>query len=221
LTALLSLVQWLSPAFPTGGFAYSHGMETAITAGAVHDAASAGAWIRDVLQFGAGHADAVLLVHALRPADADHDALDALARALATSAERLVETVDQGAAFARTVSAVTGRDLPLRTLPVAVGEATRALVQGAEGAGGDGLAPLQIVEVYLHAFAANLCAVATRTVPLGQTEAQAMLAALHPVIAEVAGTAAITPLDGIATSALGADIAALQHETLDVRLFRT
>jgi urease accessory protein len=210
LTALLSLVQWLSPAFPTGSFAYAHGMETAMAGGQVHDAASARVWIADVLRHGAGHADAVLLVHALRP-DADHDLLDGLARAMSASAERMAETVEQGAAFARTVAALTGRDLPPRALPVAVGEAAAPL----------GLPPLQVAEVYLHAFAANLSAIATRFVPLGQTEGQAVLAALHPILAAVAKAAISVPLDGIGTCALGADIAAMRHETLDVRLFRT
>lgn len=210
MTAVLSLVQWLSPAFPTGSFAYSHGMEAAMAAGQVHDADSARGWIGDVLQHGAGQADAVLLVHALEPG-ADHAALDDLARALAVSGERLAETVEQGTAFARTVGALTGRALPPRSMPVAVGEAAAPL----------GLPATLVAEVYLHAFAANLAAIATRFVPLGQTDGQAVLAALHPLIAGIAAGAVTTPLDGIATAALGADLAAMRHETLDVRLFRT
>jgi len=35
---MLRLAQWLSPAYPLGGFAYSHGLETAIAGGAVRDA---------------------------------------------------------------------------------------------------------------------------------------------------------------------------------------
>jgi urease accessory protein len=210
LSALLSLVQWLSPAFPTGGFAYSHGMEAAMAAGQVRDAASARAWIGDVLRLGAGHADAVLLGGALRP-DADHAALDDLARAMAASRERLAETVDQGTAFARTVAALTGRALPPRALPVAVGEAAAPL----------GLPAVTVAEVYLHAFAGNLAAIATRFVPLGQTEGQGLLAALHPVIGEVAATAVATAPADIGTLALGADMAAMAHETQDIRLFRT
>ncbi len=209
MTALLSLVQWLSPAFPTGGFAYSHGMEAAMAAGQVHDAASAGAWIGDVLRFGAGHADAVILAHALRGAEAG--TLDDLARALAVSAERREETLAQGTAFARTVSAITGRDLPPRALPVAVGEAAAAL----------GLPAAQVAEVYLHAFAGNLVSIAVRAVPLGQTEGQGVLAGLHGVIAEVAADALETGLDAIGTCALGADIAAMRHEVQEVRLFCT
>lgn len=210
MTAHLALLQWLSPAFPTGSFAYSHGLEAALSAGAVHDAATARAWIGDVLRFGAGHADAVILSHALR-GDADHAALDDLTRAMATSAERLHETLAQGAAFARTVGALTGRSLTPRAMPVAVGEAAGPLA----------LPETQVVETYLHAFASNLATIATRFVPLGQTEGQGVLSALHPVIADVAAMAQTTPLDGIATCALGADIAAMRHETLDVRLFRT
>lgn len=208
-TDLLTLVQWLSPAFPTGGFAYSHGMESAI-GGGMRSAGAVRVWIGDVLRFGAGQADAVLLSQALR-SGADHAALDQVARALAGSRERLVETVEQGTAFARTVAAITGRDLAARALPVAVGEAAAGLALPVE----------DVVGVYLHGFAGNLVAVATRFVPLGQTEGQGVLAALHPVIADLAGWAATAGLEDIGTSAVRADLAAMRHETMDVRIFRT
>jgi urease accessory protein len=208
-TDLLTLVQWLSPAFPTGGFAYSHGMEVAM-AGGMRSGPEVAAWIADVLRFGAGQADAVLLAQALVPG-ADHGALDDLARAMAASKERLTETADQGAAFARTVAALTGRDLPPRALPVAVGEAASGLA----------VERTTVVGVYLQAFAANLVAIATRFAPLGQTEGQAVLAGLRPVIAAVAAWAVAARLEEIGTCALGADMAAMRHETLDVRIFRT
>jgi urease accessory protein len=208
-TDLLQLIQWLSPAFPTGGFAYSHGMEVAISGG-MRSADGVARWISDVLRFGAGQADGVILAHALR-AGADFVALDDLARAMAVSKERLSEMVEQGTAFARTVSAVTGRDLAPRALPVAVGEAVAGLA----------VEPVQVVGVYLHNFAANLVSVATRFVPFGQTEGQGVLAMLHPVIAKVADWAVDAALEDIGTSALGADMAAMRHETLDVRIFKT
>jgi urease accessory protein len=205
-TDLLTLVQWLSPAFPTGAFAYSHGLE-AVIAGGERSVDGIGAWITGVMRHGAGQADAVLL--ALRGEDPGD--LDALARALAGSQERLAETLDQGAAFARTVSALTRRDLPPRSLPVALGEAARPL----------DLAVEEVVALYLHAFAANLVAVATRFAPLGQTEGQGMLATLHPVIADLAAWAAGAGVDDIGTAAIAADLAAMRHEDLDVRIFRT
>lgn len=207
---LLSLVQWLSPAFPTGGFAYSHGLEWAISAGEVRDGASVERWLGDVLRFGAGRTDAILLAQALA-ANADLDALTDIARALAPSAERLRETEDQGAGFAAATAALTGLGLLPRPLPVAVGQAARTLALPAP----------QVLALYLHAFAANLVSAAVRFVPLGQTEGQRVLAALHPLIDALALEAATATLDDLATSALRADLAAMQHETMDVRIFRT
>jgi urease accessory protein len=208
--ALLTLVQWLSPAFPTGGYAYSHGLEQVITDGAVSDGDSLRRWLADVLTFGAGRQDAVLLALSLR-GGADHDALSALARALQTSAERLSETMEQGAAFARAVSALTGRDLPARPLPVAVGQAASTL----------DLPPAQVLALYLHAFASNLVSAAVRFVPLGQDAGQAVLSALHPVVDGLARDLVDATLDDLQSAALGADLAAMRHETLDVRIFKT
>jgi urease accessory protein len=208
--ALLTLVQWLSPAFPTGGFAYSHGLEQVITDGAVRDAAGLRLWLGDVLRFGAGRQDAVLLALALAEG-ADHAALAALARALQPSAERLSETCEQGAAFARAVSALTGRAMAAAPLPIAVGQAAAPL----------GLPKAQVIALYLHAFTANLVSAAVRFVPLGQTDGQAVLAALHPLVDDLAQTCAKAGPDDIASAALGADLAAMRHETLDVRIFKT
>ncbi|WP_333828549.1 urease accessory protein UreF [Pararhodobacter sp.] len=210
MTPLLTLTQWLSPGFPTGAFAYSHGLEQVIHDDVVSDAASLELWLADILRYGAGWQDAVLLVQALAPG-ADLTALDATARALQPGFERLQETLEQGAAFARTVAAMTGRALLPRALPVAVGEATAPL----------GLPPEQVVALFLQGFTANLVTIAVRHIPLGQTEGQGVLARLAPVIAELAPRAAVATLDALGSCALAADLAAFRHETKDVRLFRT
>jgi urease accessory protein len=209
-TDLLKLVQWLSPAFPVGGYAYSHGLETAIAGGRVRDAGTLRAWLGTVLCNGSGRADAVLLCAAMAP-DADHAELRDLAASLAASSERWTETMDQGRAFTETHNALTGNVFPAAPLPVAVGRAAAQLP----------VPPARVAALYLHAFASNLVSGAVRFVPLGQTEGQAVLAGLHPDIEEVAAEAARTRPDDIATSAFGADLAAMAHETLDVRIFRT
>jgi len=207
---LLTLVQWLSPAFPVGGFAYSHGLEWAISEGQVTDADSLRTWLADILDHGSGRADAVLLTRAMDPAtDLGH--LAATARALCASKERSIETHDQGRAFTGAVNALTGRDFPPAALPVALGCASRSLSLPAD----------RVAALYLHAFASNLVSAAVRFVPLGQTDGQRVLSALHPLIERVAQEAAATPLDAIASSVPGADLAAMHHETQDVRIFRT
>lgn len=210
MTALLTLVQWLSPAFPTGAFAYSHGLERVIASGDVTNAASFEEWLRNILHHGAGWQDAILVTQALSP-DADHDSLDSFARSLAPSAERLQESAEQGAALARMVASLTGRTLSPRMLPIALGEAAAPL----------GLSPGLVAQLYLQNFASNLCTIATRHVPLGQTEGQAVLTALLPEIERLGPQAALASLDDLGSCALAADLAAFQHETQDVRIFRT
>ena len=104
---LLRLLAWLSPAFPTGGFAWSHGIEWAVEAGDVTDGASLGDWLADVLRHGSGRNDAILLRHAHRAAG-DAAALAALAefaRAAAGARERRAESIGQGNAFAAAAAA--------------------------------------------------------------------------------------------------------------------
>jgi urease accessory protein len=208
--ALLTLTQWLSPAFPLGSFAYSHGLEGAMALGAVRTAADVQGWVGDVVVLGSGRVDAVLLAASLR-ADADHPMLAATARAMAASRERLQETCDQGAAFTRTVNAITGTDHPAAPFPVAVGRAASAL----------GLASETVVALYLNAFATTLVLAAVRFIPLGQTAGQVILAALHLVIADAARAAMATGIEDAASSTFGADLSAMAHETLQPRIFVT
>ncbi|MDF0603690.1 urease accessory UreF family protein [Psychromarinibacter sp. C21-152] len=209
MSDLLTLVQWLSPAFPVGSFAYSHGMEQAIAAGDVTSADDLAAWLEDILRLGAGRSDAILLACALR-GEAE-DRLAAVARALAASRERWEETMAQGRAFAEAITGATGTPMDPLPYPVAVGVAARRL----------DLPPAQVAAQYLHAVASNLVSAAVRFVPLGQAEGQRVLAGLHATVAEIADQAAKARVDDITAFAPRADLAAMRHETMDVRIFRT
>lgn len=210
---LMALSQWLSPAFPVSSYAYSHGLEAAISSGAVRDAEDVEAWIATVLEAGSGRTDAILLAAALAPG-ADLDALSNVARALAGSAERWEETRAQGAAFAATRRAM-GADQPDRPYPLAVAEAARAL----------DLPRATVAALYLQAFAGALVSVAVRFVPLGQAAGQRLLSRLQPRAEAVAREAVAVPpeavVDALGGAAFGADLAAMEHETQEVRLFRT
>jgi len=205
---LLSLVQWLSPAFPLGSFAYSHGLETAIAQGHVHDATTLQTWIETVLRHGAGRMDAALLRAAMDPST-DVDQLTAEALAMTASAERQSETQEQGAAFARTASALLGHDLQPMPLPIVFGVAARHLDQPAA----------RVSALYLHAFASNLVSCAIRTVPLGQTDGHRVIAALASTCEAIG--AETTHWAEIGSAAFGADLAAMQHETAEIRLYKT
>lgn len=206
---LLALVQWLSPGFPTGGFAYSHGLEAAVVAGDISTEAALADWLGDILAHGAGWNDAVLMACALR--GDDMAGLADVARALAGSAERLRETEEQGAAFARARAEMTGQPVAPLPLPLAVAQAARGLH----------LPAAQVIALYLHAFAANLVSAAVRFVPLGQAAGQRVLAGLHPLIGALAGRAVASGLADLAQSAFRAEMQSAAHETLEVRIFKT
>jgi urease accessory protein len=205
---LLTLTRWLSPAFPLGSFAYSSGMETEIAAGRLHDGASVRDWLAQVLAHGGLRCDAILLVAARQ----GQGGVAELARALAPTAERWEETRAQGTAFADTVTALDGAALAPAALPVAVGMASARLT---------GLGDAQVAAHYLQAALSTLISAAVRFVPLGQTEGQRILQALAPAAQDVAREAAAATLDDIGSAALGADLASAEHETLEVRIFRS
>jgi hypothetical protein len=99
----LPLLAWLSPSFPVGAFAYSHGLEWAAEAGDIRDRETCAAWIADLLRHGAGRNDAILLAAAWRAVRGGNES--ALRRAAELSAalqptpERRLEATAQGAAF--------------------------------------------------------------------------------------------------------------------------
>ncbi|MFN3276462.1 MAG: urease accessory protein UreF [Paracoccus sp. (in: a-proteobacteria)] len=207
--ARLRLAQYLSPAFPVGGFAWSQGLEYAMDQGLV-TRATLPQWLADWLDHGAGRTDAVLLALALRPG-ADLAALDDLARAACLTRQRLTETVEQGTAFAANLSALTGALHPPAALPVALGRACAALPLPAP----------EIIAASLQSQAATLISAAVRFLPLGPVEGQRMLAALHPAILRRAADSATATEADLASAAWGADIAAMRHETMTTRIFRS
>ena len=211
-TETLTLAQWFSPAFPVGAFAYSHGLEWAIESGAVHDTTSTHDWVAQVLAHGAGWNDTLLLAAAYRATDAAtlRD-VDATARALAASKERLKEADLQGAAFCKAVSDLSGVNIDGLSYPVAVGAAAQRAKL-----------PLELTaQMYLQSFLSNLASVAMRLVPLGQTAGQALIRDLTPRCIDIVSAALPSDLDDLTSTAFQADIASMKHETQYSRIFRT
>lgn len=206
---LLTLTQWLSPAFPVGAFAFSHGVETAVRDGLIADAAGLEAWLSDLLDHGTGHSDAVLLAAAYKSGNLKD--VQATALAFQSSSERLVEAKQLGSAFCRTVRDTWGLDIPDLVYPVAVGRASKLRAISLEAA----------VGLYAHAFCANLVSAAIRLVPLGQTEGQIVLAKLQDHCEALAAEAKDFTLDDLVSAAFLSDIQAMRHETQSPRIFQS
>jgi urease accessory protein len=209
-SALLLLLNWMSPAFPTGSFAYSHGLEYAIASGDVQSANDVEHWIADLLQAGSAWNDAVLFAQCWT-----HDAreLNELALALAGSAERHLETTQLGRSFR--IAASTWTDTPLTedviAYPVAAGTFCKVMNIQLQPA----------ATAFQQGFCAAMVSVAVRIVPLGQTAGLHVLKNLMPVIEKTMQRAACATLDDLGSNTLLSDIAAMKHETLEPRVFRT
>jgi len=222
--ALYRLMTWLSPAFPVGAFSYSSGIEWAVEAGDIVDAASLRDWLASMLADGAGFCDGVFLAHAHRAASRpDHAGLREiaeLAAAFVPSRERQLETSTQGRAFIEIARAAwngAGLDPMVSACdgamvyPVAVG-----LVSSAHAIP---LAPT--MHAFLHALASNWISAGARLVPLGQTDSQRVLASLEPVVISTGKRALQASLDDLGSATFRADLAGMRHETQYTRLFRS
>jgi urease accessory protein len=222
--ALYRLMSWLSPAYPVGAFSYSGGLEWAVEAGDVKDAATLADWLATMITRGSVFCDAVFFVHAHTASHAGNDAalraVAELASAFASSKERHLETTAQGRAFMDATLAAWPCDALTRletiwpkaiAYPVAVGVA----------AAGHAIPLAPALGAYLHAVVANLISAGVRLIPLGQTAGQRVLAELEPVVAAAAQAAIATPLDEVGSATFRADVASMRHETQYTRLFRS
>jgi urease accessory protein len=213
--ALYRLMAWLSPSYPVGAFAYSHGIEWAVEDGRIRDEATLAEWIAAIVRHGAGWSDAVLFVETYGK-DGDAAALaelNAFAVALTPSLERHLETTAQGMAFIKAPGVEAFKE--------AAGAEIAYPIAVAVAAHGHAIAPAPALHAYLHGFAANLVSAGVRLIPLGQSAGQRVLAGLEDVITETAEAALAADIDEIGGMAVLSDIAAMQHETQYTRLFRS
>ena len=221
---LYRLMAWLSPAYPVGAFSYSSGIEWAVEAGDIKDAATLQAWLDVMLRDGSGFCDAVLFAHAHRAIETNDDkalhAVAELAAAFAPSKERHLETTAQGNAFIAATRAAWPCDALDRLKRIWDG-AVAYPVAVAVAAAGHGVPLAPALAAFLQALAANLVSAGVRLIPLGQTDGQRVLAALEPVVAATAERALGIALDDIGSAAFRADLAGVRHETQYTRLFRS
>ena len=197
---ITKLLQLASPTLPVGAYSYSQGLEAAVEAGIVHDAASAERWIGDVLEFSIARCDAPLLRRML-----DGEDCNALYLASRETAELRAETLQMGHSLCRL----------LAELGIAVPEGELAYPSAyALAARHWNIEPAAALTAYLWSWLENQVMAALKAVPLGQTAGQKMLLALG------ARVEAIEPAE-FSNFAPGLAILSSLRETQYTRLFRS
>ena len=205
----MTVMQWMSPAFPIGAFAYSHGLEWAIDKGHVSNGEKLQKWITDLLEYGSLRTDAIFISLILRGHDVRK--MNELSMALCPAGERLLETKLQGSAFAKVIEDVWQQDIGELSLPIAVALASK----------NQSIEQDLILPAYLHAFCSNLISAAIRLIPIGQTEGQRIMLELYQTISDLVQTASESEIDDLNSACFFSDVSAMEHEYLQPRIFKT
>ena len=201
ITNLARLLQLASPTLPVGAYSYSQGLEAAVEAGIITDAASAERWIGDVLEFSLARSDVPLLWRMLQGEDCNEEFI-----ASRETAELRAETLQMGHSLARL----------LRSLSIHAPEGEMAFAAVyALAARAWNIEPRAALVGYLWGWLENQVMAAVKAVPLGQTDAQKILMALG------ARLEAIDPHAEFANFAPGLAVLSARHETQYSRLFRS
>lgn len=225
--SLLRQQSWLSPAFPTGAYSYSHGLEWAVEAGHVHDRASLIDWLEADLCHGSGRNEGIFFHQAwCRGVDDDSPRLLELAELAAAfrgTSELALESSQQAAAALTTLRKVwpdpildwLSETLSARRVPP-----TLAIVVGVRAAR-QGIPSRFALAAFLQGYLANLVNAGIRLIPLGQTDGQLAIGALERAVLLAGPQAEMATLDDLGSAALMVDLSSMAHEAQYTRLFRS
>lgn len=221
---LLTLLQWLDSAFPTGAFAHSGGLETYTQADQIQTAEQLAALIAVKLH-NAATTD-MIVIHCALKAYTENDLarlseLDELCQASKMAKETREASTRIGRRMLDNVLALTP-DRRLEAYRAAVGAGRcfghHAVVHGVAcaAAGVDAQAALL---TFGAALVANQTSAALKLMPFGPAQAQRVIHQLHPAVEQAVELALTLTLDDFGAFAPALDIRAMQHEHLFRRLF--
>ena len=199
--ALYRLMSWLTPENFFAGQPCSQGLEFAVEAGLVRDAASLAGWIIALLSNGAGHVDAVLFhaaynVAAVQNAEGFAEIAQLAARLLAT-----MGVVCASAAMGASFLASVRKSWPDPALDALVRYWEGPIVHPVAVAAACGARPgpcriplTPALTAYLRAYVGHFVSAGMNLLPLSQAEAQAMTAKLEQPTLDAVRKALMTDL---------------------------
>ena len=221
--SVLSAFYLTSPSLPIGAFAYSQGLESAIEHQMVTDREGLDQWCRDYLIHGLARLDVPLLRRLYRALDEGDpslvEALNQQVLAMRETRELYDEEVNLGRSLRRVIKSQQAR-LELSNLTWAVDHKRLGyLARFALLGHGLTLTEDMVIASFLWSWLDNQVMVACKSIPLGQTDAQAVLLDGRDTIQKIMDEPAVeeTPLSSLPGAAL---LSAL-HEEQYSRLFRS
>jgi urease accessory protein len=216
---LLRLLQIVSPALPTGAFAYSQGLEQAVAEKWVTDETEARMWLLGLLRWSFATLDMPVLAR-LMAAWRNGDALGVTRWSrwlLASRPTRELRAEDRqlGGALARVLDGLGLAEASGWGRHPDVTHATMFALAAVRFA----VAPPAAVAGAAFAWAEAVTAAAVRLVPLGQTAGQRILAAAGSAIPALAARALTLPDDELGAAAPGQEVVGAPPKKLYSLLF--
>lgn len=224
--SLICGLRFIDSFFPSGGYAYSSGLEAAVQAGTVKDSTQLAAYVEDLLQGGMSRREATAAFVACR-AGASGKAAGAMTVDRELDGMKLGrETRLASRQMGRQVMKIAAEQLKRKTvlpsylsamereqapghLPVCLG-----LTLGACGWKGE-----EAVAAYLYQTAVGFVSAAMRLLPIGQREGQRVIDGCLPLIYRISRD--VTPNWPMVSWSPIQDIYGMRHGHLSWRLFRS
>lgn len=225
-TALLSLLHLVSPSLPTGGFAYSQGLEWAVESGWIKDAKDLENWLKNVLNSSMANVD-IALFSILYQAVAEKklqtfSRCAAMVLACRETSELRMEEKNRGRAMASIL-----KDLGIQSLKSTGSENWHAIVSSCQLAGFALAAvewkiPLKNAAAgYLWSWLESQVLSGIKIIPLGQTAGQKVLKQLAAHVEQAVNKGMRINEEDIGASLPALSIGSSCHETQYTRLFRS
>jgi urease accessory protein len=224
--SLIQGLRFVDSFFPSGGFAFSSGLEAAVKDGAVRDGKDLATYFEDLLVNGIGRREAIAVAVARQAA-----ASGTLAPVL--KADRELDELKIGRD-----SRLASRQMGRQVMKVAAGQIQDSrLLPDYRLAIEEGRTPGHIpiamgltlgtcrwsrqdaVAAFLYQTAQGFVSAAMKLLPVGQQEGQQLLAGWGPLIVEL--SRGVRRQQGLASWTPVQDIYAMRHARLESRLFRS